>query len=62
MTKQMKSEEFIAKLKAAATQYNTLYVMGCFGAPLMGDNVTRYTRNHSYNERPERTAMIRSAA
>ena len=47
MTKQMKSEEFIAKLKAAATQYNTLYVMGCFGAPLMGDNVTRYTRNLS---------------
>ncbi len=62
MTKLMKSEEFITKLKAAATEYNTLYVMGCFGAPLTGGNVSRYTANHSYNERPERTQMIRSVA
>ena len=28
----MKNTEFAEKLKAVAKNYNTLYVMGCFGA------------------------------
>lgn len=41
--------------------YNTLYVMGCFGAPLNDTNKERYTKNHSYNRQTERTAKIKSA-
>lgn len=39
----MKASEFVAKLKDVAQNYKTLYVMGCFGAPLTGGNVSRYT-------------------
>lgn len=38
----MKASEFVAKLKDVAQNYKTLYVMGCFGAPLTGGNVSRY--------------------
>lgn len=58
----MKSTEFIEKLTDIAKNYKTLYVMGCFGAPLTGSNVTRYTTNHSYNKQAARTAMIKAAA
>ena len=58
----MKSKEFISKAIDIAKNYNTLYVMGCFGAPLTGGNVNRYCTNHSYNQKSERTAMIKAAA
>lgn len=45
-----------------AKNYNTLYVMGCFGAPLTGANVSRYCSNHSYNKQATRTAMIKARA
>ena len=57
----MKSKEFIEKLKDIANNYKTLYVMGCFGAPLNAANKTRYTTNHSYNKQPARVNMINSA-
>lgn len=57
----MKSKYFISQLKKAADS-KTLYVMGCFGAPMNATNKYRYTHNHSYNERPERTAMINAAS
>lgn len=38
----MKASEFINKLQNIVDNYNTLYVMGCFGAPLTGANVSRY--------------------
>ena len=41
--------------------YNTLYVMGCFGAPLNDANKDRYTKNHSYNRQTERTVKIKGA-
>lgn len=44
-----------------ANKYKTLYVMGCFGAPLNEKNKKRYTQNHRYNMQPERTKMIMSA-
>lgn len=58
----MKSSEFIKKLVDVAENHKTLYVMGCFGAPLNGGNVERYINNHSYNKQAARTAMIKAAA
>lgn len=58
----MKSTEFVNKLVDIAKNYKTLYVMGCFGAPMTAANKKRYTQNHEYNKRPERTAMINAAS
>lgn len=51
----MKASEFIKKLQDIVDHYKTLYVMGCFGAPLTGGNVSRYCQNHSYNKQAART-------
>lgn len=45
-----------------ALNYKTLYVMGCFGAPMTDANKTRYTNNHSYNMTANRAAMIMAAS
>ncbi len=45
-----------------ARNYKTLYVMGCFGAPLNEYNKKRYTRNLAYNRRASRTKLINSAS
>lgn len=58
----MKASEFVKRLKDVAQNHKTLYVMGCFGAPLTGSNVTRYCTNHTYNKAADRTAMIKAAA
>ena len=58
----MKSSDLVAKAIDIAKNYSTLYVMGCFGAPLTGSNVTRYCNNHDYNKQADRTAMIKAAA
>ena len=58
----MKASEFVAKLKDVVQNYKTLYVMGCFGAPLTGGNVSRYCNNHAYNKQAARTKMIKAAA
>mgnify|MGYP000591584700 CR=1 FL=1 len=55
----MKASEFVAKLKDVAQNHKTLYVMGCFGAPLTGGNVSRYCNNHAYNKQAARTKMIK---
>lgn len=54
----MKVKDFIGKLKDVVDNYKTLYVMGCFGAPLTGGNVARYKTNHSYNKTATRQAII----
>ena len=61
-TGKMNASEFIKKLQDVVNNHATLYVMGCFGAPLTGANVSRYCGNHSYNKKADRTAMIRAAA
>lgn len=58
----MQSKQFIAQATNIAKHYNTLYVMGCFGAPLVGSNVNRYCNNHSYNKQASRTQMIKAVA
>lgn len=45
-----------------ATKYKTLYVMGCFGAPMNSTNKTRYCNNHSYNKQSARTTKIKNAS
>ena len=59
----MKSNDFVAKLKDIATNYETLYVYGCFGACLKESNKARYTTNspYEYNKRPEVLADINKA-
>lgn len=58
----MKASEFTQKLIDIATNYKTLYVMGCFGAPMTLSNKKRYTKNHSYNMQANRTTMINAAS
>lgn len=57
----MTNKEFVTKLKDVAQNYKTLYVMGCFGAPMNATNKQRYCNNHSYNKNANRTAMIKAA-
>ena len=56
------NREFVNKLKDIANNYKTLYIMGCFGAPITGGNVSRYCNNYPYNQRADRTRMIKEAA
>lgn len=58
----MTAQALVDKALDIAKNYKTLYVMGCFGAPLTGSNVSRYCNNHSYNKAADRTAMIKAAA
>lgn len=55
----IKASDFINKVKDVATNYKTLYVLGCFGAPMNEKNKNRYTKNNSYNK--GRVSMIRNA-
>lgn len=58
----MKATEFVQKLKDIATNYKTLYVAGCFGAPMTEYNKERYIKHCAdYNGKPERIKMIKSA-
>lgn len=58
----MKASEFVAKLKNIATNYKTLYVMGCFGAPMTTANKKRYINHHPYNQQPARVKLINAAS
>ena len=58
----MKSNVFVEKLIDIAKNYKTLYVMGCFGAPMTAANKKRYTSNHDYNKQSSRVAMINAAS
>lgn len=57
----MTNIEFVEKAKKIANEYKTLYVMGCFGAPMNARNKTRYCNNNAYNRQPARTKMIKNA-
>lgn len=58
----MKVQELINKVRDIAINYKTLYVYGCFGAPLNDTNKYRYTHNCEYNEQPERASKIWNAS
>ncbi len=61
-TKITTAAQLAAKAIDVAKNYKTLYVMGCFGAPMNASNKERYCSNHKYNTDPTRTAMIRAAS
>ena len=54
--------ELAEMCRKIATEYRTLYVMGCFGAPLVGGNVQRYCNNYDFNKSPQRRDMILAVA
>ena len=58
----MKAADFVAELKDIATNYKTLYVMGCFGAPMTAANKKRYIDHHPYNKQPARVKLINAAS
>lgn len=58
----MNNYEFVSELKSIANNKKTLYVMGCFGAPMTATNKIRYTNNHDYNRKSTRSSMIKSAS
>ena len=62
MSTTMKASDFVAKLKDIATNYKTLYVMGCFGAPMTTANKKRYIDHHPYNKQPARVKLINAAS
>lgn len=62
MSTVMKASEFVSKLTDIANNYKTLYVMGCFGAPMTKTNKTRYCNNHDYNKKSARTKLIKAAS
>ncbi|MBP3387618.1 MAG: InlB B-repeat-containing protein, partial [Clostridia bacterium] len=55
-------EQLAAAAVTIATEFKTLYVYGCFGAPLTEKNKERYCNNYDYNKQPARTAMIKAAS
>lgn len=57
----MNSNDFVRKLIEIAKMYDTLYVKGCFGAPLSDDNKVRYIKHNKYNAKPDRVRLINNA-
>lgn len=58
----MTNIEFVNKLKDVANNYKTLYVYGCFGAPMTEANKTRYINAQSYNAKLTRKAKIKASS
>jgi len=58
----MNNIEFANIAKQIVTEYRTLYVLGCFGAPLNNTNKKRYTNNYEYNRRSVRKDKILSSS
>ena len=57
----MTNKEFVSIACFIARTCKTLYVSGCFGAPMTAENKERYTRNTAYNQKTERTVKIKAA-
>lgn len=55
------AKELAQAAENVARNYKTLYVMGCFGAPMNATNKVRYCDNHRYNRQAERQEMIKAA-
>ncbi len=58
----MTNKEFSEKIVKVAKNYKTLYVMGCYGAPMTDENKDIYTKNHKYNTTAVRREMINKAS
>ena len=58
----MTNKELVKKLIDIANNYKTLYVMGCFGAPMTESNKQRYINHHEYNRRANPKKCIMEAS
>ena len=56
----MNSNEFVKRIEDAAKNHKTIYIKGCFGAPMNAANKKRYTTNLAYNA--NRAAMINACS
>lgn len=54
--------ELAKKCEEIAKNYKTLYVYGCFGAPMNAKNKYRYCNNTDYNKKASRTKKIKAAS
>lgn len=54
--------ELATAAKKVATDFKTLYVMGCFGAPMTEKNKERWIKNYAYNRKSDREPKIRAAS
>ena len=61
MAKITTAAELAKKAIEVAKNYKTLYIMGCFGAPMNIKNKSRYCSNNIFNTDADRTAMINAA-
>ena len=61
MSKLMTNTEFAAKLIDIVKNYKTLYIMGCYGAPMTEENKKIYIPKYSFNMRPNRVERINAA-
>ena len=55
-------KELATACEKVAKNYKTLYVMGCFGAPMTAGNKIRYINHHSYNQKVSQKAKINAAS
>ncbi len=58
----IKTGKELAAAALAAANRKTLYVSGCFGAPMTAENKQRYIGSYSFNRREERAAKINAAS
>ena len=58
----MKAYEFVNKLKDIADNYDTLYIMGCFGALLTEKNYDKYMSRYAYNQQKSVQENFKKAA
>ncbi|MCD7783950.1 MAG: LysM peptidoglycan-binding domain-containing protein, partial [Firmicutes bacterium] len=56
----MTNRELASRCLDAAKNYKTLYIKGCFGAPMNATNKARYSANNTYNA--ERADIINAAS
>lgn len=57
----LSNKSFINTLNSIVDNYKTLYVSGCFGAPMTEANKMRYMNSNAYNRQPSRRQFIQSA-
>ena len=54
--------ELAEMAKKVAKEFKTLYVMGCFGAPMTEKNKDRWISGYAFNRREDREPKIRAAS
>lgn len=56
------NDAFARKAKTIALNYKTVYILGCFGAPMNDENKKRYVKNYWYNGLSARKKKILNAS